>query len=162
MNLERTAGVLESSAKGTWQIGEAFWKKESVGTNARCCSLAGRANGTSTGEVVLLFSSPWDLESQGTGHSPLVPCHCGKGSQNSGCIKNENCEASEVAVCPYLLYSVHFWALLFKKNMNQLQAFERATGIKRSGKHHLQELKKMECFYSKEMKDKEPTTRALK
>jgi len=49
MNPERMAGMLESSAKGTWQIGEAFWKKESVGTSARCSSLAGRANGTSPG-----------------------------------------------------------------------------------------------------------------
>lgn len=74
-------------------------------------------------------------ESQGTGHSPSVPRHWGKGSQNS---TNEKCKASEVAVYS----SLHFWALVFKKKISQLQAFERATGIKKSGKHHLRELKK--------------------
>lgn len=49
MNLERMAGMLGSSAKGTWQTGGVFWKKGSVGTSAQSCSLARGANSTSTG-----------------------------------------------------------------------------------------------------------------
>lgn len=49
MNLERMAGMLGSSAKGTWKTGRGFWKKGLVGTSAQCCSLARGANGTSTG-----------------------------------------------------------------------------------------------------------------
>lgn len=37
MNLERMAGMPESSAKGTLQTEEAPWKKESIGTSARHC-----------------------------------------------------------------------------------------------------------------------------
>lgn len=35
MNLERMAGMLGSSAKGTWQTGGVFWKKGSVGSVQR-------------------------------------------------------------------------------------------------------------------------------
>lgn len=78
----------------------------------------------------MLFSSSWNLESQGSGHSLSDLCHCGKDSQNNRRIQNENCEASEVAVCSSLIAVL--WTFLgtaLKKRMNQLQTFKRATGI---------------------------------
>lgn len=74
MNLERMAGMLESSAKGTWQTGEALWKKESIGTSARHC-LFWQEEPT---------AEPWSWEMaalwliQTPGYSPAALCHAGQ------------------------------------------------------------------------------------
>lgn len=68
------AGMQESSAKGTWQTGEALWKKESIGTSAQHCLFWQEEPTT----------EPWSWEVaalwliQTPGHSPAAPCHAGQ------------------------------------------------------------------------------------
>lgn len=71
----------------------------------------------------MLFSSSWNLESQGSGHSLSDLCHCGKDSQNNRCIQNENCEASEVSNCCTLDISGH----CFKKKNESIADIQKSN-----------------------------------